>query len=109
MAQARCFMLCAKLACDETDWQRQSQYLEKALIIARECAAVSTWCTCLDLLIDVVRHQGDVDKAEALERERQSLFNPYEVPEEMVEEFTQALATGNSETAQAALRKLFAQ
>jgi len=106
-AQAHCLILCAQLACDETDWERQFNYFEKAATAARASGDVSTLCTCLDSLIDVARSQGHTSKVEILQRERDSLQDPFEFPDEMMEDLEQAFSTGSAETAISAFRKWF--
>lgn len=107
MQQAQCLILCAQLACEEDDWDRKSEYLGRVLQIAREYGSESLQCTSLDLLIDVLRNQGKDAVAEELARERESLHDPFELPEDVRRSLEAAFDTGDGQIAMTAVRKVF--
>lgn len=64
-------------------------------------------CTGLDLLINAVRNKGDCSMADTLQRERDSLKDPFEISDDIREDLEQAFSSDNAETAMSAVRKWF--
>jgi hypothetical protein len=105
VSQARCLQLCAQLACDDTDWERKAEYLERSVLVARKSGDASTLCTSLDLLIDALRQQGNLARVESFECERKSLHDPFEISNEVRENLEQAFSAGDADIAKSAVRK----
>lgn len=103
--QARTLQFCAILACGESDWQRKAEYLERALSVTRRSQHASTLCSILDPLIDVCRELGDVQRADLLAAERETLHDPLELSDEVRDALDEAFATEDNETAMTAVRK----
>jgi tetratricopeptide (TPR) repeat protein len=106
VAEARCLMMCAQLACDESDVARRTEYLERAAQLGREAGDISMYRNCLDILIDLFRQQGNMSKAHSLEEERKPLPKD-EFPEELVKELEEAFSVSDPETMVSAVRKWF--
>lgn len=80
--------------------------MESALQIAGEAGNVSCQATCLDILIDVLRSQGDLSKVALLEQQR-DLLPKDEFPPELFKELEQAFSSEDPETMVSAVRECF--
>ncbi len=101
---ARSLVTCAVLACEDSDYQCRTAYLQEALQLFQELDSILQ-TTCLDLLAGIARDQGQVERARALERQSHLIQEPTDVPEGLAEAF----ATGDNDGALEIVRRWFSK